>query len=103
MWFYNKKIDIYEYKPYVDEHHVKREKYEKMQTIDTDIQPYSKDKVQKEYGYDIECTNRMFCDIDEDIKENMVVLYNGDTYRVKKIIKWDDYFDIILNAESVKI
>lgn len=65
----------------------------------TDIQPYSKVLLLKDYGYDIECTKRVFMDADNDIKIGTVLYYTNpnsiiEKYEVKQIIQWD-YIEVM--------
>lgn len=62
-----------------------------------DIQPYSSEEAKKDYGFTINCTKRMFCDI-EDININTnIIKYKNKSYEIKKIIEWDDYLEVMLN------
>lgn len=64
----------------------------------TDIQPFSRELLLKKYGYDIEVTKLMLCDVDDDIKEGSIVVFKGKDYEVKKI-PWDDgHYEVVLNA-----
>lgn len=64
-------------------------------TLMVDIQPYSKEKLQKDYGYEIDVSKRIFCDLDADIKITSIIKYKDLTLEVKKIIEWDDYLEIM--------
>lgn len=98
--YYNKVINIYAYCEYEDEHNIDREGYKKIEfeePIMVDIQPYSSEKAKKDYGYDIACTRRLFCDIIPEISEDCIIEYNNKFYKVEKI-PWDDeYYEILLN------
>ena len=52
------------------------------------VQPYSRELLLKAYGYDIEVTKRVMCEVDTDIKEGSIITYKGIDYEVKKI-PWD--------------
>jgi hypothetical protein len=97
--FYNKEIQIYSYGDHDDEHGISREGYTLVVTTDpimVDVQPYSSEKAKKDYGYDIETTKRMFCDVIAEITESSIIKYNNQFYKVQKI-PWDDeYMDIML-------
>lgn len=70
---------------------------EPVKNIDCDIQPYSSDLLKKEYGYDEECTKRIFTDLDMNIKMGSVLkdkIKNID-YLVNRIIEWDDYMELM--------
>lgn len=89
--FYDKKVKLYELKPIENEHGALVEKrYVYIKTIMVDIQPYSQEKLQEEYGYDLKTTKRMFCEVDNSIKESSIVVYKGKSYKIVKIIGWDD-------------
>lgn len=62
--------------------------------VDCDIQPYSKELLIKQYGYDIEVNKRIFMDFDTDIKIGTILYYtnsqnNVEIYEVKAIL-WED-------------
>lgn len=75
-----------------------------LKNLMVDIQPYSNEEAKKEYGFSIECTKRMFCDI-EDININTnVIKYKSKSYEITKIIPYDDelppfdnYMEVMLN------
>jgi hypothetical protein len=97
--FYDKEIQIYLYGDNEDEHGITRTGYSLLKTdapIRVDVQPYSKEKAKKDYGYDIECTRRMFCDIIPEITESAIVKYKEQFYDIQKIVEWDDYLDVML-------
>jgi formiminotetrahydrofolate cyclodeaminase len=75
-------------------------KDESIKNIMVDIQPYSSEEAKADYGYTINCTKRMFCNL-EDIKINTnFIKYKSHDYEVIKIIGWDDYMEILLNQVS---
>jgi len=100
-YFYDKQIEIMSQSDgYLDDNgvwHVGEETAYK--TIDCDVQPYSKEKAYQDFGFTIECTKRVFCDVDTDLKIGVTVLYNENSYIIVKLIDWDDYYDIILNNQ----
>jgi len=100
-YFYDKQIEIMNQSDgYLDDvgvWHVGEETVYK--TIDCDAQPYTKEQAYKDYGFTIECTKRVFCDVDTDLIIGVTVLYNEDSYTIVKLIDWDDYYDIILNNQ----
>lgn len=96
--YYSKEINIYAYREYEDEHGFDREGYSKIndEPIMVDMQPYSSEKAKKDYGYNIECSRRMFCDIIPEITEECLIEYNGKFYKIEKI-PWDDeYIEALL-------
>jgi hypothetical protein len=64
-----------------------------------DIQPYSSEEAKKDYGFTIECTKRMFCDIEDINIDSNIIKYNSKDYNVVKIIPWDDYLEVMLNGK----
>jgi hypothetical protein len=99
MSFYNKEIQIYTYGSKADDHGISRTGYSLLVTqepIMVDVQPYSTEKAKKDYGYNIECTRRMFCDIIPEITESAVIKYKEQFYDIQKIVEWDDYLDVML-------
>lgn len=103
--FYNKEVKLYELQAIENEWGVvEEEQYVYIKSLIVDIQPNSKDKLNKEYGYDLDTTKRMFCDIDVAIDEATLITYRNKPYHIVVIIEWDDYLDIALNdAEGVDI
>lgn len=103
--FYTKEVKLYKLEAIEDEWGiVGEEQYRYVKSVKVDIQPYSKDKLIKEYGYDLETTKRMFTDLDSDIDESTLVLYRGKPFRIVKVVEWDDYFDIsLIDAKDVSL
>lgn len=99
--FYNKEINIYAHCSYKDEHKINRDGYKKIdfdKPIMVDMQPYSSEKAKKDYGYNIECTRRMFCDIIPEITEDCRIEYKNKFYKIQEI-PWDDeYYEILLDV-----
>lgn len=69
---------------------------EPVKTILCDVQPASREQIYKDYGYYIECSKRVFCDIDTDLTVGGIVKYLNESYTISKIIEWDDYYDMFL-------
>jgi len=67
-------------------------------TIDCDIQNYSKNLLLSQYGYDIEVSKRIFMDINSEIKIGTIIEYNSKNYEVRKFIEWDDYLEVFANG-----
>ncbi|MBU5485965.1 hypothetical protein KQI86_16715 [Clostridium sp. MSJ-11] len=68
-----------------------------IKTTMVDIQPYSSEEAKKDYGFTINCTKRMFMDL-EDININTnFIKYKNKSYDIVKIIEWDDYIEVMLN------
>ncbi|WP_050607261.1 hypothetical protein [Clostridium niameyense] len=62
-----------------------------------DIQPYSSEEAKKDYGFTIECTKRMFCNIGNININTNIIKYKNKSYEITKIIEWDDYLEVMLN------
>jgi len=61
------------------------------------MQPFSRELLLKKYGYDIEVSKLMICNLDDALKEGSVVVYKNKNYEVKKI-PWDSgHFEAVLN------
>lgn len=96
--FYNKEVKLYELQPFVNEWGVTEEdKYVLVKDMIVDIQPYSQEKLNREYGYDLQATKRMFCDIEPLLSESSVIVHREQPFNIVKIVEWDDYLDIALN------
>jgi hypothetical protein len=63
--------------------------------IDVDMQPYSTELLIKTYGYDIPVTKRFFIEDISGITIGTILKYGSDSHEVKKIIPWDDYYDVM--------
>ncbi|NFI57529.1 hypothetical protein FDA48_14415 [Clostridium botulinum] len=105
--YYDKEINIYSYSPYEDEHRITRDGYIKASNEPylVDVQPYSAEKCKRDFGYDIECTKRVYSDIYSEITESAVIEYKGNFYSIQKIIEWDDYLELMIleSKEDIKI
>lgn len=103
MSFYNKEIDIFTYCKYEDDNGFEREAYKKVNhdgALMVDLQPYSAEKARTEYGYDIKCAIRMFCNVIEEITESSIIKYKRKFYKVEKI-PWDDeYLEVLLSETN---
>lgn len=71
--------------------------------INCDMQPYSTEKLQKDYGFDVEVTKRVFMDLDNSIinlvetQHKTLYLKDGNTaYEIRKIVPWDNYMEVML-------
>jgi hypothetical protein len=70
-------------------------------TILADVQDYNKGLLSKQYGYDLECQYRVFCDTNSNIKEGVIVSYNDNRYKIMKIM-WDDngFMDFVIDRQE---
>lgn len=94
--FYNKQVEIWNIgEGYTDSHHIYHEgELWFSKTIRVDVQPYSTERLKKEYGYEIDVNKRIFCDLDNEIKINTVIKYKNNSMEVKNFLEWDDYMEI---------
>lgn len=63
--------------------------------VPCDKQPYSHDLAYRDYGYDGNVVDRVFCDYDNHIKLGELVTFKSDLktaeqFMIKKIVNWDD-------------
>ena len=102
-WFYNKKINVYSYSDdNYDQFGVSCDGYSlKYENIFVDIQPIGEDKIIQSYGYNIEANYKMYSS--QLLQESDIVVWNGKTYKVQKIIPWDDYYISLLLQKDVNV
>lgn len=65
-------------------------------TLKADVQPYSGGKAHEEYGLDIECQMRMFCDADENISVKNCLEIAGTKYEIVHVAPWNMGLEVIL-------
>lgn len=71
-----------------------------VKNIDCDLQPYSTALLLSQYGYNIECTKRIFMDFDSAVKIGTILKYT-DNYGTKlnlevKSIPWaEQYMEVM--------
>lgn len=96
-WFYNKTITLLKQTDGYMYHGswINGELKEYAQ-IKCDVQPANRELIFKEYGYYINCSMRVFCDMFENLTEGDYIKYKDNTYQVIKLIRWDDYIDMFM-------
>lgn len=99
--FYNKTIDLVEMtNGYLDDYGIWHEGEEKViKTTRCDVQPYSKDLLYQDYGYQDQCIKRIFMDLDNDYKIGKKIKYNSQLYKTMRVIDWDDYQELMIDDE----
>ena len=97
--FYDKTVIIAEYE--IDDYTGKTEKTV-LSEIKADVQPYSGGRAREQYGLDIECQMRMFCDMSGDVKVGNRVEYDGDIYDITYVQKWDSGLVAMLERSRLK-
>ena len=65
-------------------------------TIDCDVQPITRELSNKEYGLDEDVDYTIFCDSNDSLRTGVIVKYDNVNYKIKQIIKWDDYWILIV-------
>lgn len=79
-----------------------------IKTIWVDIQPYSQERLLRQYGIDVEVNKRIFIDHeDSDIKVGRYIQYTNkqnivETYEIKAI-PWDDGYMDVMALEKVSV
>lgn len=66
-----------------------------IKSIYADFQPYTKSIVFED-GFQIDITNRIFCDINSSINKNSYLEIDTEKYKVMDIKKWDNYLEVYL-------
>lgn len=66
-----------------------------IKSSNADVQPFSK-SIAFEDGFQIDITNRLFCDIDDSITRESYLEFANEKYKVMEIKKWDDYLEVYL-------
>lgn len=69
-------------------------------TIECDVQAYSKERLYQDYGFSDDVTFRVFCDPDSDLKTGVLIEYDSEIYKIKRIIKWDDYWILAIGSDD---
>ena len=102
-WFYTEKINVYSYSDDLyDEWGCSCDGYTlKHENIFVDVQPIGAEKVTQSYGYNVEATYEVY--LSQDIAESDIVVWKDKTYKVQKIVTWDDYNIALLLQEDVKL
>ena len=67
-----------------------------VKTLKCDVQPYFSEEAQKDYGFTVECSKRIFMDLDTINIDTNFIRYKNKKYEIKKIIEWDDYMEVII-------
>lgn len=100
-WFYNKEITLLqESGGYLFHGSWIEGSITEVKTIPCDVQPSNREKIYKDYGYYIDCTYRVFCDIDSSITVGGMVRYKGNDFDIVKVIEWDDYLDVFIQERG---
>ena len=101
--FYTKTIDILgfadgetnEYGMYV------KGEEQTLDTIKCDVQPITRQLANKEYGLDEDVDYTIFCDPHDSLGTSIIIKYNDKNYKIKEVVKWDDYWILIVGDTDV--
>lgn len=74
------------------------EKPEFIKKMLADVQPYFSEEAQKDHGFTVECSKRIFMDLENINIDTNFIKYKNKKYEIKKIIEWDDYMEVIING-----
>ena len=66
-----------------------------IKSLYADFQPYSKSILFVD-GFQIDISNRIFCDPDTSINIDCYVVVENALYKIMDLIKWDEYFEVHL-------
>ena len=93
-WFYDKSVSVLrETEGYLYHGSWVDGTLQEVLQLACDVQPANREQIFKDYGYHIDCSIRVFCDI-SDIRIGDIAKYNEQQYKIVKVIRWDDYLDI---------
>lgn len=65
-------------------------------TVECDLQPYSSEKLQLQYGMSEKVTNIIFCEPLQEIRKATDVLINNESYVIKSVIPWEQQFEVMI-------
>lgn len=97
--FYNKTIELLGFtEGYVDDNGIYIKGTETtLKTIECDVQPYSSQLLYQDYGYQEQCTKRVFLEPDNDFMVGKKIRYNGKLFKIVRVIEWDSYYQLMLD------
>lgn len=76
----------------------KTREYTSLGIIGGDIQPYSSTLAEQEYGLQVKCTRRMFCNnVPAALKEGLFVKYKEKLYRITAVLDWEFGPEVLLD------
>ncbi|MDD4564248.1 MAG: hypothetical protein PHE79_01985 [Eubacteriales bacterium] len=66
-----------------------------IKSLYADFQPYTK-SILFEDGFQIDISNRIFCDPDTSIDTEKYIEVENELYKIMDLIKWDGYYEVHL-------
>lgn len=76
--------------------YTKTQTIEEVASLKADIQPYNGGLAQKDYGLEVECHKRMYCDCDDNLIEGNYVEALGQRYKIVYVENWDMGAEVLL-------
>ncbi len=73
-------------------------KFELLDEIRADVQPYSGGLAQNEYGFDIQCQYRMYCAQNGHLTEGNVALIKGERHLIVYVSSWEIGVEALLEV-----
>lgn len=73
-------------------------KFVLLDEIKADVQPYGGGLAQNEYGFDIQCQQRMYCVQNEHLTEGNVALIKGQRYLIVCVSVWEMGAEVLLKV-----
>ena len=59
--------------------------------LDADVQNASINKIKQTYGVDSKVSFQIYSPVCKEIKEDAIIEFNGNFYKVESVILWDEY------------
>ncbi|MDR0979503.1 MAG: hypothetical protein LBL91_06290 [Lachnospiraceae bacterium] len=98
--FYDKSMEIWKAdKTEDDEGSIIDGALTKVEDLTGNFQTQTKERIQKEYGLDIEANAVITCDTTQAVEDN-ILMFNNKGYRVKGVLKRDSHTVILVYMED---
>ena len=97
-WFYKDTIQAVISTPGKMEGGIYRNGEETTKSISCDVQPSGLSRTNASYGVYLTSDYTVFCDLDSDLKKGMKVIYKSKRYEIIKLVDWDDYYILYIEA-----
>lgn len=103
-WFYDSSIEICN-KSYSDDCFIdgvfssaKNAEVVDRFNVKCDIQPVDTSTVDSDAGILVDAQYKVYMDINNDVFNTSIVIFEGNEYSIAKIIKWNDYMILFIKA-----
>jgi hypothetical protein len=67
-----------------------------VRNVPMDFQPYSRELLKKDYGFDVDVTQRLFIRDASDVDLGMQFREGSTVYEVRKTVPWDNYSEVMV-------